>query len=48
MPEKAPKPVLKGMNTITPHLWFNGNCKEAIEFYQKAMGAEAIFPRESS
>lgn len=40
MPEKAPKSVPEGMHTVTVHLWFDGNCKEAIDFYQKAFGAE--------
>ena len=40
MAQKAPKPVPAGMHTITPQLWFNGNCNEAIEFYQKAFRAE--------
>ena len=44
MPQKASKPVPEGMHTITTHLWFNGNCKEAIEFYQKAFGAELAAP----
>jgi len=42
MATPAPNPIPEGMNTITPHLWFNGNCKEAIDFYQKAFGAEPI------
>ena len=44
MPEKAPKPVPEGMNTLTTYLWFNGNCTEAVEFYQKALGAELAGP----
>ena len=44
MPEKAPQPVPEGMHTVTIHLWFNGNCKEAIDFYQKAFGAELARP----
>ena len=39
MPTPAPSPVPEGMSTITPHLWFNGNCAEAVEFYQRALGA---------
>ena len=42
MPEPAPTPVPEGMSTVTPHLHFGGNCAEAIEFYQKALGAEVI------
>jgi uncharacterized glyoxalase superfamily protein PhnB len=32
------------MHTITPHLWFSGNCREAIDFYQRAFGAELVSP----
>jgi uncharacterized glyoxalase superfamily protein PhnB len=32
------------MNTVTTHLFFNGNCAEAIDFYQKAFGAELTSP----
>lgn len=42
MATKALKPVPDGMNTITMHLWFNGNCRDAIEFYQKAFGAKIV------
>ncbi len=44
MPEKAPKPVPEGMHTVTVNLWFNGNCQEAIDFYQKAFSAELAAP----
>ena len=44
MPKPAPGPVPAGMHTITPHLWFNGDCAQAIEFYQKAFGAELAAP----
>lgn len=44
MAEKAPKPVPEGMHTITINLWFNGDCKEAVDFYQKAFGAELAAP----
>ncbi len=27
------------MNTVTTHLVFNGNCRQAIEFYKKVFGA---------
>jgi PhnB protein len=27
---------------IQPYLFFNGRCDEAIEFYQKALGAEVM------
>lgn len=39
MPEKAPKPVPEGMNTLTTQLLFNGNCQQAIEFYKRAFNA---------
>jgi uncharacterized glyoxalase superfamily protein PhnB len=42
MAERAPKPIPDGMNTITTHLWFSGNCSEAIEFYKKAFDAELV------
>ncbi len=42
MPEPAAHPVPEGMSTVTAHLWFNGNCADAIEFYKEALGA--IFP----
>ena len=44
MPRPAPRSVPEGMNTLTTHLWFNGNCAQAIEFYQKAFGAEIAGP----
>lgn len=44
MPKPAPKHVPEGMNTLTTHLWFNGDCAQAIEFYQKAFGAEMCAP----
>jgi PhnB protein len=27
---------------VQPYLFFNGRCEEAIEFYQKALGAEVM------
>ena len=39
MPQPASKSVPEGMNTLTTHLWFNSNCGEAVEFYQKVLGA---------
>lgn len=42
MPVKAPKPVPEGMSTLTSQLFYNGNCKEAIEFYKKAFNATLI------
>ncbi|HXW54062.1 MAG TPA: glyoxalase/bleomycin resistance/extradiol dioxygenase family protein [Myxococcota bacterium] len=37
-------PIPEGMHSLTPHLWFNGNCKSAIEFYQRAFSAELLSP----
>ncbi len=28
---------------ITPYLGYKGNCREAIDFYQSALGAELLF-----
>jgi uncharacterized glyoxalase superfamily protein PhnB len=42
MPVKARKPVPDGMNTVTTHLFYNGNCKQAIEFYKKAFNASLV------
>jgi PhnB protein len=44
MPRPAPKPIPEGMNTITTQLWFNGNCAQAVAFYEKAFGAELAAP----
>lgn len=44
MPTPAKNPVPEGMHTITPHMWFNGDCKKAVEFYQKAFNAELMGP----
>jgi PhnB protein len=40
MAQKAPRPVPEGMSTVTPVLIFNGNCRQAIDFYKKAFRAE--------
>jgi PhnB protein len=29
-----------GQKVVTPYLVFNGNCKEALDFYQKVFGCE--------
>jgi len=39
MPVRAPKPVPEGMNAVTTQLFFNGNCRQAIDFYKKAFKA---------
>jgi uncharacterized glyoxalase superfamily protein PhnB len=44
MAQKAPRAVPEGMHTLTSSLYFNGNCKDAIAFYQKAFGAELHSP----
>jgi PhnB protein len=31
------------MLTIEPYLTFNGTCRQAIEFYQSALGAKVLF-----
>jgi PhnB protein len=36
-PAPAPKPV--GMPSLSTHLWFNGNCRSAIEAYRGLLGA---------
>lgn len=30
------------MPTVTPHLYFNGDCADAIDFYQRALGAQRL------
>ncbi|MCA9507628.1 MAG: VOC family protein [Myxococcales bacterium] len=42
MPKPAPSFIPHGMHTITPHLWFNGDCQKAIQFYQRAFDAEEV------
>ncbi len=42
MPKPAPSPVPAGMNTLTTQLWFKGDCDKALDFYQKAFGAELV------
>jgi PhnB protein len=44
MPTLATNPIPEGMHSLTPHLWFNGNCNEAVEFYQKAFAATLLAP----
>jgi PhnB protein len=44
MPRPAPRPVPEGMHTLTPEFFFDGSCAQAIEFYQKAFGAELVGP----
>jgi PhnB protein len=42
MAEKAPSKVPAGMHSITPQLYFNGNCKDAIEYYKKVFSAQQL------
>jgi PhnB protein len=42
MPAKASKPIPDGMNTVTTHLMYGGNCAQAIEFYKKAFNANLV------
>jgi PhnB protein len=42
--KKASKPIPDGMSMLTPHLWFNGNCAQAIDFYKNVFGAEEFVP----
>jgi len=42
MPAKAPKPIPEGMHSITTELWYNGNCREAVDFYKKAFNASQV------
>src|SRR5688572_1789470 len=44
MANHTTSPVPAGMHTMTVQLFFNGNCKEAIEFYKKAFNAELQEP----
>lgn len=44
MARPASKPIPDGMNTITVGLFFNGNCEEAVSFYQQAIGARLMGP----
>jgi PhnB protein len=36
-PDAAPSPT--GLRTLTPQLWFNGDCAAALDFYERAFGA---------
>lgn len=42
MPRKATKPIPRGLTSLTTQLWFNGTCREAVDFYKKAFGAKQI------
>lgn len=39
MDKPAPGPKPDHMPTLTTHLWFNGNCRAAIEAYRRLLGA---------
>lgn len=34
---------MEGMLGVNPYIAFKGNCREAIEFYKNALGAEVVF-----
>lgn len=40
MAERAPHPVPDGMSTVTTHLWFNGQCHEALKVYAEILDAK--------
>jgi uncharacterized glyoxalase superfamily protein PhnB len=42
MAVKATKPIPEGMRSLTTQLWFNGNAREAIDFYRKIFKAEVV------
>ena len=42
MPVKVTNPVPEDMGTVTTHLLFNGNCRQAIEFYKKTFNASLV------
>jgi PhnB protein len=42
MATKAERRIPEGMNTITAYLFFNGNARKAIEFYDKAFGIKLM------
>ena len=42
MANPAPSPVPEGMRTLTMHLWFNGDGRAAVDFYEKAFAAEVL------
>src|SRR5271154_3132691 len=46
MSKKSSSAIPEGMYSITPVMYFNGNCRQAIELYQKAFGAQnpQIYP----
>jgi uncharacterized glyoxalase superfamily protein PhnB len=42
MPEKAPSAVPQGLRSLTPQLWYNGHCADALDFYERAFGAQLV------
>ena len=44
MPQEASSPVPRGMHTVTTRLWFDGNCSEALAFYERLFGARIVTP----
>jgi uncharacterized glyoxalase superfamily protein PhnB len=48
MPRKSTKPIPPGLHSLTTQLWFDGNCKDAVDFYKKAFGAKQVGEVDSS
>ncbi len=44
MATKATHPIPEGMTALIPNLYFDGNCGQAIELYQRGLGAELDGP----
>lgn len=44
MAKNAPKAIPDGMNSVTVHLWFNGQCEKALRFYEKIFDARVTAP----
>ena len=44
MAQEATGAVPPGMHTLTTHLWFGGDCEQAVAFYAKAFGGELVCP----
>ena len=42
MATKAKSATPEGMHSVTPYFFFNGNCREAVDFYKRAFHAEVL------
>jgi PhnB protein len=42
MATKAKSATPEGMHSTTPYFFFNGNCREAVDFYKRAFNAEIL------